>query len=847
MFSYQRNFFSTTEQIDGARFWSIVRDPVVEQLVGDVRRLKASAQAEQDAERAKAFEQEAAQSKRRLGAFIFQANFDETTSKKGIPGRWRKQAAARLTGLAVMDIDHVDTPRTETARWMERGDAATLSDLCHRLGILLVYVTPSGHGLKVVFKAREQWGNLIDNQHAMAQQLGVEVDESCKDASRLSFICCEKDIIYIDTNQIFTYKNEKYDETFGGQYRQNNSRPTRNTAVPASPDGQLAADLPAVPGDVGGEAGEKVDKEHVPAVGPLQPDQPAAAVDAQTKLYHGVAYSKIVDVWLHQNGGEPKEGDRHTTALRLASDLRNICDYDPRRVVGVLKEVPFVKAIISERGEAEVERLAEDACNNKSNRWRTRRLKAALFAAGVRDEDTTAETEEDEQKMFQEWSARLTPLLSPGLREAVEDVPTLQQPCAALSALAMYGTLMTRCWYTWWDGTPTRLNYGVYIIGDPASGKSFAARQDAYIMQVMRSQDQVVRDALALYKEQRAERTTSSKAQKGDALKEPQGIIRYIPSRTSNAVFFKRTKNAKEEQPDGSLLPLHLYTFDSELGASNAAQRGGSWIDKRDLELKAFHNELTGVDFANADSVNDNINVYWNTVYTGTPVSLGKKFTMENINDGLCSRVAICRMCPQPYVMLDKKAKSITNAQAMREWGYRLDTAHGELDCQALVDFCYDYQAKLALQCEIDKDVVRDYLRKRIGFYGMNMALPRCVMRQWDEWQKTHKLVVDQSDLDFARLCMDIIIEMQDYYFGQMLLETWENASRDMKHRRRENRSEQLYQQLPSHFTAEDITKVFGIKKSSAYMQIKRWKSDGLIEATNTAGVYTKVSSTLKV
>ena len=142
--------------------------------------------------------------KRKLPAFIFQATFDETESKKGKVGRWRKQAATRLTGLVVMDIDHVEDPlgafngklvaREEWAAEMNYPLSIVNSQLSR---ILLVYVTPSGKGLKIVFKADVKKGNLIDNQHAMAEVLGVEVDESCKDASRMSFICKESDIMYI--------------------------------------------------------------------------------------------------------------------------------------------------------------------------------------------------------------------------------------------------------------------------------------------------------------------------------------------------------------------------------------------------------------------------------------------------------------------------------------------------------------------------------------------------------------------------------------------------------------------------------------------------------------------------
>jgi len=96
------------------------------------------------------------------------------------------------------------------------------------LGILLIYITPSGYGLKIVFKADVAKGNLIDNQHAMARVLGVEVDESCKDASRMSFICKESDILYLD-DELFTYENKAFGEKYDEVYRQGNSQPTQKT------------------------------------------------------------------------------------------------------------------------------------------------------------------------------------------------------------------------------------------------------------------------------------------------------------------------------------------------------------------------------------------------------------------------------------------------------------------------------------------------------------------------------------------------------------------------------------------------------------------------------------------
>ena len=101
---------------------------------------------------------------------------------------------------------------------------------------------------------------------------------------------------------------------------------------------------------------------------------------------------------------------------------------------------------------------------------------------------------------------------------------------AVYVAGAMYCTLLTRCWYEHYNGAPQRLNPQVLIIGHPASGKSFAKDLDDQIMAAMRASDQEVRLAETRYKQEQKKRGTSSKAQKQDALVEPEGMIRYLPT-----------------------------------------------------------------------------------------------------------------------------------------------------------------------------------------------------------------------------------------------------------------------------------------------------------------------------
>ena len=228
-FCYQKNFSNPTLPVDEAQFWALVRATKWNETIDQYRETHDAAL------------------KRKLPAFIFQAMFDETESAKGRKGCWRKQSATRLTGLVVMDIDHVDNPREKFAEWGLLGtdlhgfinkdtalsaEESSVSqnesrvDPCLK-NILLVYVTPSGHGLKIVFKADVTKGNLIDNQHAMAKVLGVEVDESCKDASRMSFICKESDILFIN-KELFTYENKEFAERYNALYRDGRSGASPN-------------------------------------------------------------------------------------------------------------------------------------------------------------------------------------------------------------------------------------------------------------------------------------------------------------------------------------------------------------------------------------------------------------------------------------------------------------------------------------------------------------------------------------------------------------------------------------------------------------------------------------------
>ena len=731
--------------------------------------------------------------KESLPPLIFGArDFDETPLKKD-PSRKMKRrvlAGIHLSGLFMFDVDHVDNPREIFERTQVEG---------FRWKVLFAHVTSSGEGLRLVCVAIPEVGNIADNQIELAKALGVTPDLSCIDASRISYAPMREDVYYLNEEELVNYYNEEFDKMYCEAYRKGCTEPTKAQATK----------------EVRIEKGEVRNEKE----------------DDGEFNYHGVSYAKICEAWQTAQGGAPGVGDRHRTMLQMALDLRYICDNQPDMVARALKECGFVQDIIRERGEEEVRGVADTACERRMYKEIPKRMQEVLKSAGVLPSNTpTTERVVDRVNIpYEQYAERLEPLLSAPYAEACSGVSRHNWLGAVFVSGAMYCTLLTRCWYKHFNGAKQRMNPQALIIGEPATGKGFAKSLDDQIMCVMRKQDEEVRAQETRYKQEQKKRGTSSKAQKQDALVEPEGMIRYLPTKTSNNIFFRRLKRAKEVV-DGEVMPMHLYMFDSELDSSISAQSGGAWIGKHDLELKAFHNELSGVDYANNDSINDILPIFWNSVTTGTQVSLYKKFTPRNINDGLCSRVCIFPMETARYQMIKKKNVDWEANESMKQWGYRFEKLHGELPLERLTDHVYDLCELSAQEAEAADDHVLDYLRKRAVFYATWLTIPRILARQYEEFRKTGKLEITDDDLKFATLIYDAVIYFQDHFFGQMLQDSWDNAAREYVPRRKNSKNADAYKSLPDVFTSQEVMAVLDVEKAAAYKQCQRWLMHGFVE-----------------
>ena len=412
------------------------------------------------------------------------------------------------------------------------------------------------------------------------------------------------------------------------------------------------------------------------------------------------------------------------------------------------------------------------------------------------------------------------------------------------SSAALFGTLMTRAWYHFWyePETVRRLNYCIFIIGDPGAGKNIVEKFYKKIADPIIQADQCLIDAVNRYKECRTERSTSTKAQKGDALKRPVVGIRVHPARTATGEFI-RHMNAAVETVQGQPLNLHMFSFDAELDNVTKQNKGGDWKDREIMELKAFHNEEEGQMYANQESYTGMFNVYWNFIYTGTPYALHRKVNQRNFGTGMSTRLAVI---PLPDKGLaDRHQQVYPNAnETLRTWAYRLDRVEGELPIEPLNDETFDWQSSHLEIAEFNGDKADRTLLKRIPYYGIGVSLPFILMRHWEEWQENKTLTMDDRDKRLCRLAMEIQYKCQQFYFGEMAFNYFADQNKEFVVRKRTTRYDECFRKLPDEFRTQQFMECFGCSQSSASKAITRFRNDGVVEDVRY-GVYRKVVSEL--
>lgn len=770
--------------------------------------------------------------KQSLPAVIPSAVFSEGRNSWGKMGIWRLQEQAHLTGLVTLDLDHLPNAAEMAAQWKATHDFKAM-------GIVWIFITPGGEGVKVVFKARMEWGNLQDNAYEMAEQLGVlkYADASCKNADHTHFTPKAEDIVYVDWDGLMNYQNPDYEARYGEMYRKGGSGPTQQkwqdyeaSRSVRKPDGETSAKKSLASGQV--TSGQE-QKEH--------------------KLlteYHGVPLINIARK-LVELLGNPLPGDRHAMMMKMGRMLASIVDNDAPSLTALMSQLHFVREIVNERGE-DVERHMRYICEHPSSAGISAKLKEALLSLGIVLTPEQELVSPTSALPVNRWADEIEDLMKyfPCLKEACHGVRRELWPSVLFTSAAFMGTLMTRTWYRFY-ADPTeqcRLNYAVMVIGDPGAGKRFAKRLYMLFCEPIKEADKLGTEAENRYKQEVKRRGTSSKEQKESGLSQPEAIVRDNGPRTSNSVFIRHMLNATEEI-NGEPWHLHLITFDAELDNTIRLSKQGGWINRDVLELKQFHNEEDSQSYANLDAVNGSFYVYWNYIYTGTLLALHKKVTEGNFGSGLATRLAVIPAPPSDFKMIPLRTateEDRTADETLRQWAYRLDQRQGELPLWPLVEHVWKWCDMRMEIAGFNQSRSDEMLIKRIPYYGINISAPFIDMRHWEEREKTGTYEIDDIDRRLCSLVLEIQYACQHFYFGSYASKYFEDQANDACiERRHTSRFAECFRRLPETFSTDVFTQTFGYaNQNSAQKTLMRFLEDRYIDRTKR-GEYKKLRQEL--
>jgi hypothetical protein len=530
-------------------------------------------------------------------------------------------------------------------------------------------------------------------------------------------------------------------------------------------------------------------------------------------------------------------------------------DSDRQRVQAIVEAQPWVKEIMRERNENVQQTVASAAecVAQKEKRYGAASLSKIMLKAvetathrtyhdivRAKAQKETVATEDGMAEKLWRWGEQIEALSAdfPILKDVTKGLKPNQYPAALFVAGGLMMTLMTRCTYRFYHRPEElrRLNNSTLIIGDPASGKSFATRLYKLLAAPIIAADQIGKEAINAYRE-----TMKTKGANKEKPKKPKAVVRVHPARTSNAQFIQDMVNAVEVV-DGKEMQLHMLTFDTELDNTLTVQKGGSWIDKQSLQLKAFHNEEDGQAYSNVDSIMQDFYVVWNYIYTGTPIALKKMVNEQNFGSGLATRLTCIPLPATNFEMIDKESNVDTDSdERLSEAASLLDKTKGLLPMQKIVDELYEWTSRRMADAKDNDSRADEMLLKRCAYHGVNFAAPFIVLRHWTKMHQDGdyyeaEFQTDDTDWLLAELIVNIQYACQRHFFGALAETYFDNKSRDAAvYTARRQKTIEAFSRLPKEFTLEDVMRCYGfVNVSSSRVKIHRLMRDKLIEKKET-------------
>ena len=745
----------------------------------------------------KKLEEELKEQKKSLPLIIPQAaDFDESIREVNshgevieVKGKWRRNETIKFNGLDAIDLDHIPEPPIDYYnRWNEKWgtDEDGTPRLYSELGIMCIYRSCSGRGLKVIFKADPSRGDLWDNQVWMARELGVEewLDPACSDISHGHFLSTKEDFYFL-REEMFTYNDTEFERKYGDELRRKNAA-KKSTKTKTSVN-NLSTTL-----DEQSWSMEDVKD--------LEKDESGNICFLHTP------YINIIREYEKSDPGSPYTGQRHTWLLRAVGNFRYITDDNPALLYNLMSKTVSGGSLIESGDERELKRIITDIIKKPRLSGIPKNFREIIDrAASASGNKTEVKSIEKDDSIYNHrdhkyWAQRASELGGPGLDEAREPLPSDNQLMGDLTIIPTVGTALSQCTFLDLQGNIDHFNFQVNIFGESGSGKGEVGRMVKIIMRKVIERERLLRKQEDEYKDKRNEFQFSGKRGKAKSPQRPKVIVRYVASNTSFAALFRRIKNAQG---------LHLFMYESEISEMIASKKS-DWKDLTVIELKAFHCEEYGVERAGSESDTGLIDVKLNTIATGTMNDFFKKFEGV-IGSGQENRIIPYEL-PQrdlEHIELDTFHRTDENKKKLESWWTKLERANFQIECNELrqhVLAWYNHKVDVIKE-DFDSDEVHSKCLIRIDHIMMRFALVRAIMRQADNFMATGTVEFNQSDFDYADLIGDYVFAARLNLFGNMLSHhaAQSKAKQTPNEKLTQPRRQPKYDRLPDEFTINDV------------------------------------------
>ena len=717
----------------------------------------------------------------------------------------RLNADAIPSGLSIYDKDHIADP---TGWWKAKSEELRVKNPQVLARILLVHVTPSLEGLRLVFVMPEGM-NLVEAQKWMSQQLGDEEYDVCvKDLARPSFIVPEEYILFIDEARLFAPLRS----SSGMDERGSNgdAASQANTSVNINPNPKLnehesehdpkpqvatnqehrpeSDNSPAaLPAGTAAEYAQsanhdRADDHHLGNHGVDQDHGGEEKRQDFAQEYDGIPYEAITSKLVELLGGEPQHGSRNSFIFTLSCYLRYLCD----------DNATWIKQVIPTFGEEKKRAFTtvDSACQRKqSHRMPMIVRKAISLCQQEQARGKAADYDADEfgdilnpDSYFyriHEMPQKLPRLI----RLLVSKTPAIYQPAVSQAVFPALASHLCDTRFRYIDNVEHEATLMNILCAPTGSGKESITQPINRIMADIRARDAQQRERERAWKDE-----CNRKGSNKDKRERPEGlVIQEVNIDMTNPAFVLRMKEAERHFLYAKVNELNL--FDALKGKTNQ--------HFRIMEL-AFDLGNYGQDRVGVQSVTETVKVRFNWNACCTPKKC-RDYFRRVVTDGPVSRISFAtierRPCGSEIPVYGSYDASFD--EELKPYIDNLLKARGLVDCPQALRLARKLMEENAEFARLSQNYVFENLSFRANVIAY---LKACVLYVANgmKWEKSIE--------DFVRWSERYDLWCKLKLFGQMIYDA--DGEQDKVSRTAPNGPKNLLSLLPDEFTMDDYVKV---------------------------------------